>query len=71
MNKVTLGSTGMRVNRLIFGTLPLGPLQANLSTAEGGALIRHALESGVSMLDTAELLWDIPSHPRSSLRFRR
>ena len=46
MNKVTLGSTGMRVNRLIFGTLPLGPLQANLSAAEGGALIRHALESG-------------------------
>jgi len=66
MNKVTLGSTGIRVNRLIFGTLPLGPLQANLSAAEGGALIRHALESGVTMIDTAELYGTYP-HIREAL----
>jgi aryl-alcohol dehydrogenase-like predicted oxidoreductase len=66
MNKVTLGSTGMRANRLIFGTLPLGPLQANLSATEGGALIRHALESGVTMLDTAELYGTYP-HIREAL----
>lgn len=66
MNKVTLGSTGMRVNRLIFGTLPLGPLQANLSAEEGGALIRHALEAGVTMLDTAELYGTYP-HIRAAL----
>jgi aryl-alcohol dehydrogenase-like predicted oxidoreductase len=67
MNKVSLGATGLRVNRLIFGTLPLGPLQANLSAAEGGALIRHALESGVTLLDTAELYGTYP-HIREALR---
>ncbi|MGA7827428.1 MAG: aldo/keto reductase [Geobacteraceae bacterium] len=66
MNKVPLGSTGMHINPLIFGTLPLGPLQANLSAAEGGALIRHALESGVTMLDTAELYGTYP-HIREAL----
>jgi len=67
MNKVPLGSTGMHVNRLVFGTLPLGPLQANLSATEGGALIRHALESGVTLLDTAELYGTYP-HIREALR---
>jgi predicted aldo/keto reductase-like oxidoreductase len=66
MNKVPLGSTGMRVNRLIFGTLPLGPLQANLSAREGGALIRHALESGITLIDTAELYGTYP-HIREAL----
>jgi len=66
MNKVPLGSTGLRVNRLIFGTLPLGPLQANLSAKEGGALIRHALESGITLLDTAELYGTYP-HIREAL----
>jgi aryl-alcohol dehydrogenase-like predicted oxidoreductase len=67
MNKVSLGATGLRVNRLVFGTLPLGPLQANLSATEGGALIRHALESGVTLLDTAELYGTYP-HIREALR---
>ncbi|MRR58792.1 MAG: 4Fe-4S dicluster domain-containing protein [Deltaproteobacteria bacterium] len=67
MNKVSLGATGLRLNRLVFGTLPLGPLQANLSPAEGGALIRHALESGVTLLDTAELYGTYP-HIREALR---
>ena len=66
MNKVALGSTGLRLNRLIFGTLPLGPLQANLSSTAGGALIRHALESGVTLLDTAELYGTYP-HIREAL----
>ncbi len=60
MNKVNLGKTGLRINRLVFGTLPLGPLQAGLSTEEGGRLIRHALESGVNLLDTAELYGTYP-----------
>jgi aryl-alcohol dehydrogenase-like predicted oxidoreductase len=67
MNKVSLGATGLRVNRLVFGTLPLGPLQANLSATEGGTLIRHALESGVTLLDTAELYGTYP-HIREALR---
>jgi len=50
-----LGTTGLNINRLVYGTLPLGPLQANLSPEEGGELIRYALEQGVTLLDTAEL----------------
>ncbi len=66
MNKVILGKTGMRIHRLVFGTLPLGPLQAGLSPEEGGKLIRHALESGVNLLDTAELYGTYP-HIRRAL----
>lgn len=53
--RVPLGSTGLMISRLIFGALPIGPLQANLSPEEGGELIRHALERGVNLIDTAEL----------------
>ena len=66
MRCVTLGSTGISIFPLIFGTLPLGPLQANLSPQEGGRLIRHALERGVTMLDTAELYGTYP-HIREAL----
>jgi uncharacterized protein len=70
MNKVTLGNTGLRINRLVFGTLPLGPLQAGLSPAEGGKLIRHALESGVTLLDTAELYGNYPHIRQGIAGFR-
>lgn len=49
----TLGSTDLVVTRLAFGSLPLGPLQANLSVEEGAALIRYALEKGINFIDTA------------------
>lgn len=51
--RVPLGSTGLEVSRLGFGSLPLGPMQANLSVAEGAAVIRYALERGVNFIDTA------------------
>jgi aryl-alcohol dehydrogenase-like predicted oxidoreductase len=60
MKRVNLGTTGMRINPLVYGTLPLGPLQAGLSPYEGGTLIRHAVESGVNLLDTAELYETYP-----------
>jgi aryl-alcohol dehydrogenase-like predicted oxidoreductase/NAD-dependent dihydropyrimidine dehydrogenase PreA subunit len=41
------------VGRLGFGTLPMGPLQANLPLDQGAAVIRYALERGVSLIDTA------------------
>ena len=69
MREVALGTTGMRVTPLIYGTLPLGPLQAGLSPAEGGRLIRHALELGVNMLDTAELYETYP-HIRAGIEVR-
>ncbi len=54
-NIVRLGRTELRISRLVYGSLPLGPLQADLSPEEGGELLRHAIDLGVNMLDTAEL----------------
>ncbi|HOP41082.1 MAG TPA: aldo/keto reductase, partial [Geobacteraceae bacterium] len=42
------------------------PLQANLPPADGGMLIRHAVEAGVTLLDTAEL-YGTYSHIREGL----
>lgn len=66
MTKATLGRTQIEIHPLIFGTLPLGPLQAGLTPEVGGRLIRHALERGVNMLDTAELYETYP-HIREAL----
>lgn len=66
MERVTLGRTGVSTARLVYGTLPLGPLQAGLSPEEGGRLIRHALELGLTTIDTAELYSTYP-HIREGL----
>lgn len=50
-----LGDTGLKVSRLCFGALTIGPLQADLSLPEGAAVIRRALEQGVNFIDTARL----------------
>jgi predicted aldo/keto reductase-like oxidoreductase len=60
LKQVLLGSTGITISPLVFGTLPLGYLQANLAPDEGGRLIRYALERGVNMLDSATLYETYP-----------
>ena len=50
-----LGRTNLQISRLVYGTLPLGPLQADLSPEQGGELLRYAIDLGVNTLDTAEL----------------
>jgi aryl-alcohol dehydrogenase-like predicted oxidoreductase len=67
VKQVLLGNTGVRISPLVFGTLPLGYLQAGLSPAEGGRLIRYALERGVSAVDTATLYETYP-HVREGLK---
>ncbi len=62
-----MGRTGIRVSRLCFGALTIGPLQANLPLKEGAALIRKALELGVNFIDTAEIYGTYP-HIRLALR---
>lgn len=49
-----LGRTGIKVSRLCFGTLTVGPLQCGLAVDEGAAVIRRALDLGVNFIDTAE-----------------
>lgn len=62
-----LGATGLRVSRLCFGTLTIGPLQANLPLSAGASVIRAALEAGVNFMDAAKLYQTYP-YIREALR---
>ncbi len=64
-----LGRTGIRVSRLCFGSLTIGPLQANLPVREGANIIRCALDAGVNFIDTAELYHNY-RHIREGIRGR-
>lgn len=55
-----LGSTGLRVSRMCFGVLTVGPLQANLSVDQGAGVIRYALDCGVNFMDTAQYYQTYP-----------
>lgn len=55
-----LGGTGIKVSRLCFGALTIGPLQSNLPLSEGAAVIARALDQGVNFIDTAELYRTYP-----------
>lgn len=50
-----LGNTDIEVSKLCFGGLTVGPLQKNLSTIDGGKVIKKAFDLGVNFIDTAEL----------------
>ncbi len=55
MEKRFLGKSGLEVSRLCFGSLTVGPLQLNMSPAEGGRVVRTAVEGGVNFIDTAQI----------------
>lgn len=55
MQYTQLGNTGIEVSRMCFGGLVIGPLQRNMSVAQGASVIRAAMERGVNFIDTAEL----------------
>jgi len=55
MRKVTLGASGIVVSELCFGTLPLGPLQANIPPEQSIRLIQKAIDAGINFIDTAEM----------------
>jgi len=54
MDQVTLGNTGIKVSRLCFGVLTIGPLQTNLPVEDGAALLVHAIDRGITFFDTAQ-----------------
>lgn len=62
-----LGKTGLKVSRLCFGALTIGPLQADLSPEDGGKVIQYALEQGVNFIDTAEL-YETYSHIKEGIK---
>lgn len=55
-----LGNTGIKVSKLCFGSLTIGPLQANLSLDEGAEIIKYAFQKGVNFIDTAQLYENYP-----------
>ena len=58
--KTRLGKLDLGVTEFCFGTLPMGPLQANISRSEGIHLIRKAWENGVNFFDTAQSYGSYP-----------
>jgi aryl-alcohol dehydrogenase-like predicted oxidoreductase len=67
MKYTELGKTGIKVSRMCFGALIIGPLQVNLKPEEGARVIRAALERGVDFIDTAEL-YGTYSHIREAMK---
>ncbi|MCK9222920.1 MAG: aldo/keto reductase [Limnochordia bacterium] len=55
IQQVTFGTTNLKVSKLCFGALPMGPLQKGLSPQAGAEVIAYALKQGVNFIDTAEL----------------
>lgn len=55
MQYKNLGNTGLKVSRLCFGALTIGPLQRGMEIVDGAKLIRIALEMGINFIDTAEI----------------
>jgi len=55
-----LGNTNLKVSKVCFGALTIGPLQANLPVKNGSEIIKHAVTQGVNFIDTAELYGTYP-----------
>ncbi len=55
LDTAEIGSTGVHVSRLGFGSAPIGNLFNNVPEGDAFAAIRHALELGLNYLDTAPL----------------
>ena len=53
--QLPIGSTGVSVTRLGFGTAPIGGLYTPVTDAEGEAISQHAWDIGVRYFDTAPM----------------
>ena len=62
-----LGNTGIKVSRLCFGALTIGPLQSNMTIDQGAEVLLEAFRQGVNFIDTAELYQTYP-HIRQALQ---
>lgn len=67
MEYIKLGKTGIKVSRLCFGALVIGPLQANLPVGAGADVICRGYELGINFVDTAEIYGTYP-HIRESIK---
>ncbi len=62
-----LGNTGLMVSQICFGSLTVGPLQADLSPEKGGEALAEAIRLGVNFTDTAELYGTYP-HIKAAMK---
>ena len=62
-----LGKTNIKVSKIAFGSLTMGPLQRNLTTVEGASLIKYAFDQGINFIDTAEL-YETYGHIKEALK---
>ncbi|MBR6772643.1 MAG: aldo/keto reductase [Clostridia bacterium] len=60
MQYLPLGKTGIKVSKLCFGSLTVGPCQADLSPDAAGEVIAFALSLGINHIDTAQLYETYP-----------
>jgi predicted aldo/keto reductase-like oxidoreductase len=67
MKNRILGDTGIIVSELCFGSLTIGPLQANLGISEGAEIISYAFSKGINFIDTAEI-YNNYGHIREALK---
>ena len=67
MVKVTLGSTGITVNKNGFGALPI----QRISSEASAHLLRKAYEAGIDFYDTARFYTDSEEKIGSSVRCKR
>ncbi|MDK2823158.1 MAG: uncharacterized protein PWQ67_1626 [Clostridia bacterium] len=67
MKYYNLGNTDLKVSKLCFGALTIGPLQTNLPVEVGSKVIEHAVNLGVNFIDTAEL-YDTYEYIKKALR---
>ena len=54
MDYSILGKSGLRVSKICFGALTIGPSQKNLPLKEGSRIISRAMELGINFADTAK-----------------
>jgi len=55
------------ITRLVYGSLTVGPLQANLDPVRAGEVLAYAFDRGINFLDTAQYYRNYP-HIREGLR---
>ena len=73
MKHNSLGNTGIIVSELAFGTLVMGPLQANLDIPRGQHLLEYAFDQGITFFDTAHLyktypyFYGLPQHKKQKM----
>jgi aryl-alcohol dehydrogenase-like predicted oxidoreductase len=66
--KVNLGSTGLKVSKLGFGTFDFGVPTHNISPEEGGQILAESYNLGVDFWDTSD---DYGSHPHVASALKR